>query len=233
MKNKILLLTLLFIAGCAGKKSQDPIPAVTGNAVPSKAVLTFPAQNAVCSSGTIVSATQATIVFSWNAATNADGYEIAIKNLLTGSVSTNQTGTNVYTTNLLRGTPYSWYVVSKSNANTTTTSSDTWKFYVAGLGAVSYSPFPAALLSPSFGQIISSTTSTTLTWTGSDVDNDIAGYDVYLGTIASPPLLKSNVTDQSLSALNLTANTTYYWKVITRDLQGNTSDSGVYQFKIN
>jgi hypothetical protein len=29
------------------------------------------------------------------------------------------------------------------------------------------------------------------------------------------------------------ANTTYYWKVITRDTKGNTSDSGVFEFKTN
>ena len=73
----------------------------------------------------------------------------------------------------------------------------------------------------------------TLQWTGSDVDNDILNYDIYLGTTASPGLLKAAQTGLSLPDVAVNANTTYYWKVITRDSKGNTSDSGVYVFYTN
>ncbi len=69
----------------------------------------------------------------------------------------------------------------------------------------------------------------TLKWSGSDVDNDIVGYDVYFGETASPALLQNNVTSTVLD-VNVSAGKTYYWKIITRDNQNNKSDSGIYQF---
>jgi hypothetical protein len=102
------------------------------------------------------------------------------------------------------------------------------------LVTVSHSPFPADAVAPGFGQNISATGSTVnLSWTGSDVDGDIVGYDVYLGTTTTPTLLKSNSTDQFLNNITVTSNTGYYWKVITKDSQGNTSDSGLFQFFVN
>jgi len=65
------------------------------------------------------------------------------------------------------------------------------------------------------------------------VDNDILVYDVYFGTSTSPAFLRGNITESELPDLSVTANTTYYWKVVSRDPKGNTSDSGVSFFKIN
>jgi len=218
---------LIIIAGC-GKNSTNSI------ADPTAVTLTFPAQNSACTTGTVISATQSTIVFTWNSASNADSYEIDIKNLLTSTIVTQTVTTNQYTATLLRDTPYSWYVVSKSNSSSTTAKSDVWKFYNAGLGTISHPPFPADALTPTFGQNVTATAGAIkLSWAGSDPDNDIAGYDVYFGTTATPALSKANVTDMFLNGVSVTSGTTYYWKVITKDNQGNTSDSGVFQFKVN
>jgi hypothetical protein len=37
----------------------------------------------------------------------------------------------------------------------------------------------------------------------------------------------------SLSDVSVSSSTTYYWKVITRDSKGNTSESEVGQFRVN
>lgn len=225
MKNRIFLLLVIVLASCAKK---DPATS------PEKAALVFPAQNAACTSGTVLSNTQSTIVFSWNSTANTDSYELDIKNLLTGTTSTQTSTTNQLSVTLLRNTPYSWFVISKSNSSATTTQSDTWKFYNAGQGVVSYAPFPATITAPTFGQNINASTGVVnLNWSGSDVDGDIAGYDVYFDTKATPALFKSGVTDMYLNNVIVISNTTYYWKVVTKDLQGNTSDSGVFQFKVN
>jgi hypothetical protein len=98
----------------------------------------------------------------------------------------------------------------------------------------SHAPFPAEILSPAIGVNVNSINGKiTIDWNGADVENDISSYDVYLGTTATPVLLSSNVTASILNDVNVTANTTYYWKIITKDSKGNTSDSGVYQFKVN
>jgi hypothetical protein len=89
--------------------------------------------------------------------------------------------------------------------------------------------------SPSFGQVITATSGTVgLSWTGSTPDNSpIAGYDVYFGTTSSPALLKSGITDSFVNGVAVTPGVTYYWRVISRDNLGNTSDSGLYQFTVN
>ena len=226
MKNKILLLLVIVAIGCHKK---DPI-----SVVPDPATLVFPALNAVCTAGTVISTTQSTVIFNWNASANTNSYDLTIKNLLTGVTTTQNVGTNQLAVTLLRNTPYSWYVVSKSISTSTTAKSDTWKFYNSGPGTVNYPPFPAAITAPVFSQNITAANNVVnLLWTGSDTDGDIVGYDVYFGTTSSPPLLKSNVADMFLNNVSVPTKTTYYWKIVTKDLMGNTSDSGLYQFTVN
>ena len=72
-----------------------------------------------------------------------------------------------------------------------------------------------------------------LTWTDSDPDNDIVGYDVYMGLSGTTlTLYKGGIKDMFLNNVPVKSSTTYYWKVITTDSQGNTADTGVYQFTI-
>lgn len=221
-----VLIAVLAYSGC-GKKGSDPVLTA-----PDKVSLTFPAQNAACTTGAIISASQSAITFTWNSAARTTSYDIIVKNLLTGAITTESTASNQLPLILLRNTPYAWYVISKSTQVSETAQSETWKFYNSGPGILSHPPFPADLLSPAVGQKIPAGT-TKLAWLGADTDNDIAGYDVYLGTTASPPLLKQNVTDMFINSVTVTAGTTYCWKVVTKDAQGNSSDSGIFQFTVN
>lgn len=225
---KHLLLCLLCFAVISCKKT--PKPAIP----PSKAVLSLPANNEACTSGTIVSPLLSTVVFKWNAAQNADSYELTIKNLESGTTTTQTTSALELSVSLTRNMPYSWFVTAKSSKTTETAQSDTWKFYNAGEAASAYAPFPAEIVSPLMGaRITPASGKITLSWTGSDVDNDIASYDVYLGTTNNPALLKANHNTGSLADVSVNAGSTYYWKVITRDSKGNTSDSGIYIFYTN
>jgi hypothetical protein len=201
---------------------------------PEKSTLVFPAQNQVCTQGAVVSATQSTITFKWNSAANAESYDLNLTNLFTGSTSTQTSNQAQMDITLARNTPYSWSIVSKSSKNTTTAQSDTWKFYNAGPGVVNYAPFPAEAVSPILGQTVTATGGKiTLSWTGSDADNDIVSYDVYFGTTTTPALYQANVTAMSVANVTVTSGNTYYWKIITRDAQGNTSDAGIFSFKVN
>ncbi|MBS1524389.1 MAG: hypothetical protein JST19_02000 [Bacteroidetes bacterium] len=229
MRNGILFAILIVaIAGCSGKKNnaQPALP-------PGKATLTAPAQNAVCITGSVISDTQSSLTLIWNASDHTDSYDVTVKNLLTSAITTQSTTHTQLTLTLQRSTPYSWHVVSKSNQISTTAQSDTWKFYNAGPGVVTYAPFPAEITAPTYGQTITTAT-VNLTWTGSSVNSGtITNYDVYFGTSSTPPLFKSAVTDSFVNGVALTAATTYYWRVITHDTNGNTSDSGLYQFSTN
>lgn len=226
---RYLMMFIILVPAAACQKKHNPVPAVPS---PAKVSLIFPAQNAACTTGTIISATQSLVTLTWNPAANTDSYELGIKNLLTQVITYKHTAASRLADTLDRNTPYSWFVVSKSNATADTVKSDVWKFYNAGPGTITYAPFPADLLTPGYNQGVAAGV-VNLTWQGSSVDNDITGYDVYFGTNTAPPLFKSNLTDMFLNAVAVTSGNTYYWKVLTRDLTGNTSVSPLFQFKVN
>lgn len=237
-KNRLIILVFIvsvfFACGKGGGSSVTPTPPVTPAKPPAKAVLSLPLQNEVCANGENQTVTESTIHFVWQDAANADSYVLTIKNLLTGSLIRKTSSQSDLKVALARATPFSWNVTSKSTKIVDTTVSDSWKFYNSGVGQTSYAPFPATLTYPANGQVITVTgTNVTLTWTGADADNDIAGYDIYFGKSSTPTLVATNKADNLISNVQITSNTIFYWEVITKDAKGNTSDSGVYQFKVN
>lgn len=234
MRNILTILVVLFVSGIilitSCSKGGDPEP----EKKPGKAILSFPAQNEACTLGTIISAAQSSIVFKWATSENTDSYELVLKNLETGISTTHASGSSELQVPVARNTPYSWYILSKSSGSTSSSQSDVWKFYNSGPAIQSHAPFPAEMVSPAIAGSVNATNGKiALDWNGTDVDNDIASYDVYLGTTANPALLSGNVAASSLNAVSVTANTIYYWKIVTKDSKGNTSNSGVYQFKVN
>jgi hypothetical protein len=233
MKKGTLILSVFFLLVGCGHKKNNPTPAPVPK--PTQATLAAPAQNSVCTTGTILSATQSSISFSWNASDNTNNYDLVIKNLLTSDSTVQNTVQTHADVPLLRNTPYSWYIISESTQTTATAKSPVWKFYNSGPGIVTYAPFPADITSPTFGQSISYAPGTVnLLWVGSVIAPDvIANYDVYFGISNSPTILASAITNQFLNNVPVAASTTYYWRVVTRDINGNTSDSGVYQFSVN
>jgi hypothetical protein len=221
---------LLVLSACSSHKSNNPTP----QPGPSAAILTFPNQNSICVSGSIISATQSSIQFQWNKSANTDSYVLNVKNLLSGTTQTQTTADAQATLTFLRNTPYSWWVTSKSTKTSQTAVSDTWKFYNAGNGVTSYAPFPADQLLPGMGDYVDATTgSITLSWAGSDPGNDITGYDVYFGTTTAPALYKQGLAATSVANVPVSVGTRYYWKVVTRNSQGNTSESDIIQFNTN
>ncbi len=238
----IIIFWVTLLTGCSksnpgsSSSGSGAPPATTpGAAAPSKVSLSTPDQNDVCLSGTVVSDSLSTVSFSWTAGSNTTEYDLTIKNLLSTQVSTQATSKTQLDVTLPRNTPFSWYIVSKSNATTATTQSDTWKFYNAGNGTVSYPPYPADILTPTYGQIFTNVTSAVnLTWKGSSVlSGTIINFDIYSGTTKTPGLLKSNVTDSFLNNVSVSSGSTYYWKVTSRDNAGNTTDSELNTFTVN
>jgi hypothetical protein len=228
---RFLVLLLFIISACSKGESEAP---VTPASPPSKAVLILPALNEACTSGTVISATQSMITLKWQASANTSSYIVTIKNLLTNISESLTSPDPQLNVTLLRNTPYSWYVTSKSSAIAETAQSDTWKFYNAGPGAVTYAPYPSEIIAPIMGQVLNNVASVKLEWKGSDVENDIIAYDIWFGSGNSTSLFKSNYTETSLMVnVPLNSSMTYNWKVITKDSKGNNSSSGVYQFTVN
>lgn len=233
MKSKYIFSALLcatLLTSCGGGGGDDTPPPVTP---PSAATLVFPDNNEECTEGVVVSSTQSEVTFDWSDAANTDNYTLRIKNLLTNSTTTHNATASEFTATILRGTPYSWNVISKATGATQTAESATWKFYNAGEGVENYAPFPAEAASPKMGENLDALGGQiTLSWNASDLDDDLVNYDVYFGTDATTSNLENTVTTTTLN-VSVTSGTAYYWRIVSRDSEGNTSNSEIFQFKIN
>ncbi len=225
MRKLIYLLALGILFSCSKETVVNP---------PSSAILTLPLKDETCNTGIVVSSTRSTVTFNWKQANSTVGYELVIKNLITNEVITYKTPTLSLSVELNRNTPYSWYVNSL-NSIAQVAKSEVWKFYNSGEAITNYSPYPAEIISPKMDEVFAvGTGNVNLTWAGLDVDKDIVSYDIYFGTATTPPLFKTNtLSEGGVLQVPVTAKTTYYWKVITKDKQGNRSDSGLFKFSVN
>ncbi len=230
IREVFVLLVLVLVTSCGGNKDSGEDEEKVLD--PTKAVLVYPDNNEECTGGTVVSDSQTNLNLDWNKADNTTSYTVYVKNLDTGTITEANATTDEVEVSLENGKPYSWYVESKSNKTKTTAVSETWKFYLAGPGIENYAPFPAELISPENEESSVSLT-VDLSWSGTDVDNDIKEYDVYLDTNVEPTTKVATTTSLALTGQVLVAGNTYYWKVITRDQNGNTSTSLVYSFSTN
>ena len=136
---------------------------------------------------------------------------------------------------LVKGQPYSWKVNTRNSEVSEITSSDTWKFYLGGLGVINFAPYPAALLAPNNSSTLerNSNGEITFKWDGSDPDDgDDLVYTLYVDTIDGKQTPAASQTDLSVKTLNvaLDAGTTYYWRIKTFDGKNN-SYSVVRSFK--
>lgn len=245
MKKNSLILSLLcvFILSCSkGNDGGVSIPMIQTPAVvvpnPGKSTLLLPVNNEVCYDGEDQTGTNNSVVqFSWNASTDTDGYELLVTNQ-----ESNQTQTIVGITTtsknvtLVKGDPYSWKVVSKSNGTNVTTNSDTWQFNLEGTGDENYVPFIATIISPSSGSTVNATDGAVLlNWEGNDPDQDDSlTYTVYFDStdgLQSPSTDYINIIESSLS-VNVVSGTTYYWRVKTTD-GTSSSYTLVYSFIVN
>lgn len=211
----------------SGEEIPDPTGETQDTAV--GVDLVFPHEDSLCTEGTDITPTESTVFFEWEPNNNAESYTLTVENLETNNVEQYQTADFIYGVTIQRAVAFRWFVTYEFQGETK--ESDIWHFYNSGPGVQTYAPFPAEIVSPTMAQSIASTSSVTLQWNGSDVDNDIVGYDVYFGTEANPSLEASDITDTQLS-VSVASGIVYYWNITTKDSEGNTSESGVYQFEI-
>ncbi|WP_422858588.1 hypothetical protein ACOKFD_14650 [Flagellimonas sp. S174] len=215
----------LIMISCGG--SDDPPP------TPGTVQLIFPEENSECTTGVSVNEELSQVTFEWQASENTESYTLRAINLNTNTPQTITTASTSASISINKGTPYSWSVSSTNSQSNETSISETWLFYNAG-SQTTYAPFPAQLQSPASGSTISPNASNevVLDWLGADVENDIEGYQVFFSN-QNPPTTELGAFDAFTSSVSasVSANTVYFWRVITRDAEGNTSDSGVFEFK--
>ena len=172
--------------------------------------------------------------FKWQNSLNTDSYELVVRNIVSRTEQKKAVDLTTTTLVLERGYPYTWWVISSSNISAVKTKSEVWSFYIEGIQQQTHIPFPAQLKTPLEGQIvISSSGQINLKWLGSDLDNDIAFYQIYIGTSPSQlQLIQDNLSTPSYSA-SLSIGETYFWKIVTVDQNGNKSESVIQTFSIS
>jgi hypothetical protein len=219
---RYLFIVLLSLGSCKKEAIPDPEPAL----------LIGPENNNRCNTAVRISDQKSQVNFSWQTAPNADKYELVIRDIVTNVDQKKETIRLFSSIVLDRGKQYAWWVNSKSEQTETITKSEVWTFYLEGIQTSSHFPFPAKLISPQNNtQVSLENGALTLKWEVVDLDGDIESYDVYMG--ASPDdliLAAENLTSNSISA-SLDADQSYYWKVLTRDQEGNVSNSPVGYFR--
>jgi hypothetical protein len=205
---------------------------------PPKAVsLSLPSDGENCNTGTSISTAQSSVEFLWDEASNASSYVLTVTNLQT-QAEINRSGitTNSISVDLNKGYAYEWFVTSVSeDFPTDLPESATWRFYLQGDGEPNSAPFPAELISPASGAVITLSDGTyNLSWTGNDPDGDTMTYTLYLDKIdgfQTTTDAYSNLTTTSLD-VELEEDNIYYWRIYSEDDNGNSTSSQVRSFRV-
>ncbi|MBZ9730106.1 right-handed parallel beta-helix repeat-containing protein [Salegentibacter sp. JZCK2] len=228
-------LLLIFMMGAITVScSKDDDAEVINDAVPGVASLVLPENNTECEVGDVI-ANMAEVAFEWSEASDAERYDLVITNLATQEVTQRP---NLNTTSIIvrleRGNPYTWKVISKNDGEETT-ASEPYRFYVAGVPGSNNVPFPATLISPASGVMVSPVDGkVTLEWeaASTDTDGDPLTYTLYADTVdgdQDPPEEWTGLTETSIE-IEVEPNSIYYWHVETTDGK-NTAISNTFSFR--
>ena len=232
MKRIVLLFgsLILLVNSCT---PEEPVVPVN----PSAPTLISPANDETCLDGTSINDSQSNVDFRWSSAANALSYELVVTNLLTQSSQTYPATSNQTTVALTKAEPYNWSVKSIGEVGSVPSQSIQWKFYLAGDAVVNFAPFPSELISPQSGANVTPDINNLikLQWNASDVDGDLAQFEVYLDKNDATTLIKTIAyqTEEESIEIDVENGSTYYWKIIAIDTNQNQSSSGVYAFRTN
>jgi len=220
------LIFSFFVCACSKKSDAPPKP-------PQSTQLAYPDKNSECNTGISISDDVSEVEFRWQSSADTEVYELQVTNLTSGTSQSINTPNTTARVPLDKGAPYTWKVLSKNSKTSGSASSETWAFYNAGF-ITAFAPFPAEIITPKIGDnaFVDINNEVTLEWSGSDLDNDIDSFQLYYGT-ENPPTTLLETTTSGITEYKVTAvaDTVYFWKIITKDKEGNTSDSGVFSFK--
>lgn len=222
---RYLSIFLLVVMCFSCKKKDPPKP-------PESATLVFPQNNSECTTGIDTGLNTNMVEFKWQKALNTDTYVISVTNLNTNITQTESTSALSKKFPLQKGAPYSWFVNSKNASVLQTKASSTWRFYNAGF-ETSYAPFSAEIITPKFNEVLSKdiNNEVSLSWEGSDIDGDIESYELYFSTVTPPDTLIDIIATTNRN-VTVESGAIYYWRVITIDSEGNSSDSGIFNFRV-
>ena len=156
---------------------------------------------------------------------------------LPNDTGVNVSGTTYAATGLTANTAYEFYVRDECTLGT---DFSTW----AGPFLFNTTPLPgcATLVSPAdavTNYTITTTTdaateattfSVTLTWTAPTTGGPAASYDVYFGTVPATLPLLGNIATLTVDITGIDYNTTYYWRIISKNVSGVATGCSTFSF---
>ncbi len=155
----------------------------------------------------------------WSSSKNAIGYDVYLDTLNppVNKVNSEQFDTSYNYTGLQNSKTYYWEIVAKGLVDSLVSIDSVWSFKT-----ITPVPSPFLLISPSDGAL-DQPIGGTLSW---DSSSSADSYDVYLDTI-NPPVEKvaTNSTELFYIYNNLRGGTTYYWKIIAKNIAGEITAS--------
>lgn len=236
MKKSVFVIVLVVLFGCSkGNDNSPEEEALPLN--PTVPTLIYPSNNEPCLDAVSLNDSQSQIAFQWNASDNVNNYTLVITNLNTNETQEFPVTSSPYTATLAKAEPFSWKVIANGEIGSTPAESDRWKFYLAGNSVTNYAPFPAELISPQAASTVSANNNDeiTLIWLATDVESDIATYTLYMdSTDASTEITQIAHAEGNMEYnVMVTSGATYFWRIVSLDQTGNTSDSGTYGFRVN
>jgi CubicO group peptidase (beta-lactamase class C family) len=139
-------------------------------------------------------------------------------------VSDNQTDTTYDPGTLEENTEYYWKIVAWDEF--TSTSGPIWSFTTGE----NQPPNEPSNPDPTDGAT-DVPIKKKLKWDGGDPDeNDEVTYDVYFGTDSPPPLVDEDIEQTEYNPGTMELATTYYWQIVSEDIQGLTTDGPIWSF---
>lgn len=201
--------------------------------MPGVSTLILPENDKDCEVGE-VNGNQASVSFSWEAAENADSYDIVLTNQTTNESTTfsdiEATETSL---ELERAHAYTWKVIAKNCANANESGASR-QFYLAGAAEQNSAPFAASAVSPTPGSTASPTDGkVTIEWDASDPDEDTLTYTLEVSTsadfAAASTTSFADLTEKT-QAVDVTAGV-YYWRVTVAD-ESISVTSDVFSFRV-
>ncbi len=222
-KTSLFILSLILLVSCSS--GGDEGDAQTPPTIPS---LVYPTNNLVCIDNTVE--------LKWNASSDTQNdaityqLDVATDNAFTKNVVTSTTTMLSKSLSLEKGKFYYWRVKAIDSNNKVGKYSSVYTFFTENQGIVNHLPFMPEIKTPVLHSSISGST-TTLSWTAVDADNDNLSYDVYLGT-SNPPTQKvaSDLSTATYEVSSLSAGTQYYWNIVVKDGKGGTTIGQVWSF---
>lgn len=225
----LAVFVLVFLSSCEPENNETPQPPTTpvANTAPTVPSKVSPVNQSLCLSSPLN--------FSWNASTDVENnpvsyqIEVAEDEQFSNIVNTTTTSNTQVNFSLDKGTMYFWRVKALDNTNAASQFSSIWSLYTEGEGVANHIPFPPELLGPAINEAITSAT-VILKWKGADIDGDELSYDLYFGNNEQPALLKENISEGQ-AEVSLSANGTYYWKIIVKDSKGATATGQLWTLR--